>query len=226
MDPRLRGGDGNTINMSLTIIFLHGLGDTAENISFLKRYFEESEFSAIRWIFLQAPIRAVTLNGGFKMPAWYDIFELTSASREDSEDIETSAKTISTVLDTLIAEGTKSESIILAGFSQGGAIAMYTALRYPHKLAAVMGLSTYLIGEKTLSQEKSEANQSTPILLCHGARDLILPLSLFNRMANALEAENYLISTKVYDSMAHEISPEVVMEIKRFLLPLLQKEAV
>jgi phospholipase/carboxylesterase len=210
--------------MPLTIIFLHGLGDTAENISFLKQYFEEHEFSDIRWIFLQAPIRPVTLNGGFKMPAWYDIFELRDPPREDEAGIENSAKDIRVTLDTLIANGTKSESIILAGFSQGGAMALYTALRYPHQLAGAIGLSTYLIGQNTLHKDKAVANQFIPLLLCHGSADPILPLSLFRRMVSALEAENYLISAHVYDNMAHEISPEVVREMKAFLTTLIEEK--
>jgi phospholipase/carboxylesterase len=171
---------------------------------------------AIRFIFPHAPVRPVTLNNGMKMPAWFDIFGLTPGSQQDEAGIRNAEQRVVDLIDQEIASGIPSEKIVLAGFSQGGAVALQTGLRYPKPLAGILGLSTLLTLAEKLPQELSPANRSIPIFLAHGSQDTLLPIFLGEMVRDFLESLNYPVIWKTYP-MAHAVCPEEIRDISMWL---------
>jgi phospholipase/carboxylesterase len=160
------------------VIWLHGLG--ADGFDFVP-IVEELRLPptlAARFVFPHARPRPVTINNGFVMRAWYDIKGLGPGNAEDEAGIRESAAVVNGYVDKERARGISSERIVIAGFSQGGAIALQAALRQPQRLAGVMALSTYLPLRQTFAAEASPANRDAPILMCHGSRDAIVPMTL------------------------------------------------
>ena len=159
-----------------SIIWLHGL--CADGHDFEPIVQELSLKHPVRFIFPHAPSMPVTVNNGITMPAWYDIKAAEIDSQQDETGIQKSQKLILALIEREIERGVKSSNIILAGFSQGGAIALHTGLRYEKPLAGIMGLSTYLPLLDSVENEISDANRATAILLAHGAHDPIIPFEL------------------------------------------------
>jgi phospholipase/carboxylesterase len=199
-------------NPAATVIWLHGLG--ADGHDFEPIVPELRLARPVRFVFPHAPMRPVTINQGMRMRAWYDIFQF-GAGPEDDAGVRASQK----LVEELIAEE-KGKKIILAGFSQGGAIALQTALRHPERLSGVMALSTYLPLSATLEKERSPANHDVPIFMAHGKFDDIIPIDKAKRSREILEKLGYPVTWKEY-AMPHSVCPEEIGDISKFLVNLL-----
>jgi phospholipase/carboxylesterase len=198
------------------VIWLHGLG--ADGFDFVP-IVEELRLPptlAVRFIFPHARQRPVTINGGYVMRAWYDITSLGPDRVEDEAGIRESAQVVRGYIEQENARGIASERIVLAGFSQGGAIAFQAALRHPQRLAGVMALSTYLPLRQTLAAEASPANRDVPILMCHGVRDGVLPAALGSASRDFLQSLGYTVEWKAYP-MEHSVCIEEVLDISKWL---------
>ena len=201
----------------LAVIWLHGLG--ADGYDFEPIVPALGLRFAARFVFPHAPVRPVTINGGMPMRAWYDVFGWGRNVPEDAAGIRASAAAITRLIDREIERGIRSQGIVLAGFSQGGAIALHTALREPRPLAGILALSTYLPIADTLAAERTAANAGVPIFMAHGTDDPVLPLALAESSRRTLEAQGYAIDWRVYP-MAHTVSMEEVGAIGAWLAAL------
>lgn len=196
-----------------SVIWLHGLG--ADGHDFVP-IVDMLKLPNTRFILPHAQYKKVTINNGYEMRAWYDLFGLTLGSPEDEAGIREAQTYIEALIDNELARGIPSNSIVLAGFSQGGAIALHTALRYRKKLAGVLALSTYLPLKTFLPDEKSLENQKTPILMAHGTSDEVISLETNQVSLAVLQEENYQVNWHQYP-MAHTVSIDEVVEIRTFL---------
>ncbi len=196
------------------VIWLHGLG--ADGHDFESIVPELRLKQAVRFVFPHAPVQPVTINQGMRMRAWYDIFQF-GGGREDDRGIRASQALIVKLIE---EQPVPPEKIVLAGFSQGGAIALQTALRYPKKLAGIMALSTYLPLAATLAAERSAANAQTPIFMAHGQYDDIIPIRRAEDSRNFLQKLGYRIEWHDYP-MPHSVCGEEIGHIASFLTKLL-----
>jgi len=196
------------------VLWLHGLG--ADGHDFEPIVPELRLRKPVRFVFPHAPIQAVTINGGMQMRAWYDIFQF-GGGREDEKGVRASQKLLEKLIE---AQPVPPEKVILAGFSQGGAIVLQTALRYPKRLAGVMALSTYLPIAATLAAERSEANARIPIFMAHGQYDDIIPMQRAQASREALEKLGFRIEWHEY-RMPHSVCGEEVRDISAWLAKLL-----
>lgn len=198
------------------IIWLHGLGATSDDFAPVIPYLQLANTPAIRFIFPQAPDRPITLNGGYVMPGWYDIKGSDLSDKEDLEGITESEKTLNTLIDEQIATGITAQNIIIAGFSQGGAVAYYTGLRLKQKIGGILALSTYLPFAKQAKDEHTRANIDTPIMAMHGLHDGVVPIGMGKTSADAVAALGYTIEWKEYP-MEHSVVPEQLVDIGRWI---------
>ena len=201
----------------LAVLWLHGLG--ADGHDFEPIVPELGLSVPVRFVFPHAPVRPVTINGGMAMRAWYDILGFDRRAREDAAGIRASAAAVTELVDREIERGMSSDRIVLAGFSQGGAVALHTALREPRPLAGVLALSTYLPLAATLASERSAANARLPLFMAHGTDDGVLPLQLAETSRAALEALGYAVEWHAYP-MAHSVCLEEVGAIGAWLATL------
>ena len=203
-----------------SVIWLHGLGADGTDFLPLVPQLRLPDDVAPRFIFPNAPLRPVTVNNGLSMRAWYDVFSREVRGREDAAAIRASAATVQALIDQERTAGISARRIVLAGFSQGGAIALQAALRYPHTLAGILALSTYLPLAATLAAEATAANRAIPILICHGVQDPILPLHLAHQALAALKAQGYAPQLREYP-MPHSLCAAEVLDISRWLVQVL-----
>lgn len=187
------------------IIWLHGLGATANDFPPIVPHLGLDPSRAIRFIFPQAPDRPITINGGYVMPGWYDIRGLDLSSKEDREGIEQSRAMVEQLISKQIELGVPANNIILAGFSQGGAVSYYTTARSEHKLAGLLALSTYLVFMDQTESEQSKVNLNTPVFSSHGTQDSVVPLALGQQSVEYLQDLGYSVAWQTYP-MAHEVS--------------------
>jgi phospholipase/carboxylesterase len=199
-------------NPVASVIWLHGLG--ADGHDFEPIVPELRLSKPVRFVFPHAPIRPVTINQGMRMRAWYDIFQFGGGA-EDDAGIRASQKLVEEII---TAE--KGRKIILAGFSQGGAIVLQTALRHPERLAGVMALSTYLPLAAKLESERSKANHDVPIFMAHGKFDDIIPIDRAQRSKEMLEKLGYPVEWHEYP-MPHSVCAEEIRDISSFLVRIL-----
>lgn len=204
-----------------SVIWLHGLGASANDFVPVIPRLNLPEDHAIRFIFPQAPTQPVSLNQGYHMPAWYDIYGLALDSQQDEKGIRKSEADLAALIAREHERGIALDKIILAGFSQGGAMALHTALRFPHKLAGVMVLSSYLPLADFMADEKHSANATTSIFVAHGSYDHVLPLVAGEMTCEYLRTHNYDVAWHVYD-MAHEVCAEEIADISAWLQRVLQ----
>jgi phospholipase/carboxylesterase len=198
----------------LAIIWLHGLGADGHDFEPIVPELE-LPFPA-RFVFPHAPVRPITVNGGMEMRGWYDILGFGMNVRQDAAGIRASAAAVTRLIDREIERGLATSQIVLAGFSQGGAIALHTALREPRSLAGVLALSTYLPLGDTLGAERSAANAGVPIFMAHGSADPLLPLALAEGSRRALEGLGYAVDWHVYP-MPHSVCAEEIAAIAAWL---------
>ncbi len=206
-----------------SVIWLHGLGADGNDFVPIVPELQLPLSPAVRFVFPHAPMRAVTINNGMRMRAWYDILDLTPGGPQDDAGIRDSAVILGRFIQREREAGVAASRIVIAGFSQGGAIALHQALRHPERLAGVMALSTYLPLRTTLAAEASAANRDLPILMCHGSFDQVLPLRLGTSSCELLRAEGYTVDWKEYP-MQHQVCLEEVRDIATWLKARLPAE--
>lgn len=199
-----------------SIIWLHGLGADGHDFESIVPQLRLKSQASIHFIFPNAPIQAVTINNGMRMRAWYDILEMSLERKVDIVGIYESAKAIEVLIEQEIARGIAAENILLAGFSQGGLIALHTGLRYSQKLAGIVALSTYLPTVDSLNTEATTVNKAIPIFMAHGLMDSIVARQTGKIAFNALKAMNYPIKWFEYP-MEHSVCMEEVKDIADFI---------
>jgi phospholipase/carboxylesterase len=209
-------------NPTCSVIWLHGLGADGNDFVPIIPELHLPENPAIRFIFPSAPSMPVTVNGGYVMPAWYDIIGRNLMDQEDAEGTKRSAASIVELIDREVQRGIAYKNIVLAGFSQGCAMALYVGLRLPHELAGIIALSGYLPLAITLNLEKHAANQNTPIFMAHGTYDPVVVLDRAQASYATLEASGYEVEWNEYP-MEHSVNHEELKDISRFLQTVLPK---
>lgn len=202
-----------------TVIWLHGLGADGNDFAPIVPELALGEL-AVRFVFPHAPTMPVTINGGYVMRAWYDILGTDIDRREDEAGVRASQKAVEALLTRESGRGIAPGRIVLAGFSQGGAIALQTALRQPQALAGVMALSTYVPIATTLAAERNAASNSVPIFMAHGHLDPIIPLATAQRSRKLLESLGYAVQWHQYP-MEHSVCLEEIADIGAFLRAVL-----
>jgi phospholipase/carboxylesterase len=199
-------------NPTASVIWLHGLG--ADGHDFEPIVPELRLTKPVRFVFPHAPVRPVTINQGMRMRAWYDIFQF-GGGPEDDAGIRASQK----LLEDLVKKE-QGRKVILAGFSQGGAIVLQAALRHPERLAGVLALSTYLPLAATVESERSAANKDLPVFMAHGKFDDIIPIQRAQQSRDFLQKLQYKIEWREYP-MPHSVCAEEIADISAFLVKLL-----
>ena len=204
-------------NPDHAIIWLHGLGASGYDFEPIVEQLNLPESIRARYIFPHAPIQAVSLNNGMAMPAWYDIFGLDIDSEEDIEGIKRIRPEIDALIGLQIETGISVNKIVLAGFSQGGALALFSGLSYSHRLAGLIALSAYLPIRHELQEYAAEADLSLPVFLAHGSYDDIVPLEFARIAQKSLEQRGFTIDWKTYPC-AHTVCNEEIEDIRAWLL--------
>jgi phospholipase/carboxylesterase len=197
-----------------SIIWLHGLGASGDD--FVPFAHEMKLLQAVRYIFPHAPRRPVTLNGGYMMPAWYDIVGLTANARQDTTGIRVTQLEIEKLIEQQKQLGIPAKNIFLAGFSQGGAIALHTGLRTPEPLGGIIALSTYLPLAQTLSAEKGAGAKATPIFMAHGRDDSVVPYPWGKFSADLLTQSGFQLEWHEY-AMPHTVNNEEMRDLQAWL---------
>ncbi len=196
-----------------SVIWLHGLGaDGNDFVPVVKML----NLPHVRFILPHAAYKKVTANNGYEMRAWYDVFGFTVGSREDETGVHESQAYIESLISKEVARGIPANRIVLAGFSQGGAVALQTGLRHKQALAGIMALSTYLPLKTSLAKEKSKENQHIPIFMAHGTFDNVIALSTNRLSFEVLQAQHYTINWHEYP-MAHSVNTQEIEDIREFL---------
>ena len=201
------------IKVNASVIWLHGLGADGHDF---EPIVQKLSIPNVRFILPHAPEMAVTRNSGYIMPAWYDLYGVTGSSKEDEAGIRNSQSYVDTLIQKELDRGVAAERIVIAGFSQGGAIALHTGLRYAKKLAGIMALSTYLPLKAKLSAEVSPANAAIPIFMAHGVHDDVITLETCKISLQTLRDSHYQVSWHEYN-MAHSVCIEEISDIRGFL---------
>ena len=202
------------------VIWLHGLGDDGRGWSEIVPALNLPATTRVRFLFPHAPVIPVTINRGYPMRAWYDIRENDFNERADIAGVKRSQADVEALIAREKARGVASRRIVLAGFSQGGAIALYAGLRHAERLAALVALSTYVIAPAALTSEAAAANRDVPIFMAHGAQDPVVQFRWGLASRDALVAAGYAVEWHTY-VMPHSAVPEEIDAIGRFLVRVL-----
>jgi phospholipase/carboxylesterase len=205
-----------TTEHKYSVIWLHGLGADGHDFEGIVPELDLTDTSAIHFVFPNAPVQPVTINGGMKMRAWYDILEVSLVRKVDVPGIYASAELLEELIQQEIDKGIPSENIVLAGFSQGGVIALHVGLRYKHRLAGILALSTYLPTVEQLKAEQAEVNISIPVLMAHGIQDPVVTIQSGKAACKELQAMGYPVQWQEY-VMEHSVSLEEIKQISLFL---------
>jgi phospholipase/carboxylesterase len=203
------------------VIWLHGLGADGHDFEPIIPELRLDPGINIRFVFPHAPMMPVTINQGFVMRAWFDIRTADIGAEVDEKGILASAKLVNDLIETEIDNGIAPERIMLAGFSQGGAIVLQAGLRYPKRLGGIIALSAFLPLADSLQSEKSDANAALPIFLAHGSEDPVVPVDLGYRAQKVLEREGYEVEWHEYRGMAHSVSEQEIFHLAEWLEQLL-----
>lgn len=208
------------------VVWLHGLG--ADGFDFVPLVPELGlpDSLPVRFVFPHAPVRPVTVNNGYAMRAWYDIKVLSSSAlagpgMEDAPGIRASGEQVRALVDAQTAAGIDARKVIIAGFSQGGAVALQAGLRHPARLGGILALSTYLPLRDVVAGEVVAANRDVPILMCHGTADPIVPVALGERSRDTLKALDYPVEWRAYP-MQHQVCAQEIADIGEWLRARLQ----
>ena len=197
------------------VIWLHGLGADGHDFEPIVPELRLPAALRVRFVFPHAPQRPVTINMGMRMRAWYDILQLGGGA-EDEAGIRDSQRQVDALVERELGRGVAARRVVLAGFSQGGAIALQAGLRYPEQLAGIMALSTYLPLAATLAAERHAANQPVPVLMAHGTHDDIIPIARAQRSRDALAALGYAVEWREYP-MPHSVCAAEIGDIRNWL---------
>lgn len=208
-------------NPTASVIWLHGLGADGHDFEPIVEQLPLPKDAAIRFIFPHAPSLPVTINNGAVMPAWYDILEMSIEREVDENQLKISSASIIDFINHEISRGIKSERIVIAGFSQGGAVAFDVALSFPKRLAGLLALSSYFATKDSI--EFSEANQEIPIEIHHGDYDSVVPVVLGNASYELLSSKGYPVNLKTY-AMEHSVCAQQISDISQWFIDTLQLE--
>jgi len=206
---------------SASIIWMHGLGADGHDFVDIVPELRLPARPGVRFVFPHAPMRPVTINGGYVMRAWYDIRDDDGGRREDPAGVRASQKSIEALIQREKERGVLAASIVIAGFSQGGAMALQTSLRYGERLAGVMALSCSLPLADTLAAEAAPANRDVPIFMAHGTDDPMIPMARAVRARETLVGLGYRVEWHEY-RMPHSVSPEEIRDIAAWLATVLK----
>ncbi len=204
-------------NCEYSVIWLHGLGASGHDFEPIVPELGLTENPGVRFVFPHAPVRPITVNGGASMPGWYDITSLDFGSREqDIVGVQTSAGQINALIEAEVGKGIPASNILLAGFSQGGAIALYTALTSTHKLGGIMALSTYLPIHEIALANMTEHAKSLPVFMAHGQHDDVIQIQHALTSRDILQNSGIAIEWHDYP-MPHSVSAEEIADISLWL---------
>jgi len=201
-------------NPATSVIWLHGLGADGNDFAPIVPGLQLPK-TAIRFVFPHAPVQPVTINGGMRMRAWYDISD-GAIRREDDAGVRASQTLIESLIAREKQRGTEAKRLVLAGFSQGGAIALHTGLRHAERIAGIMALSTYLPLAEKFAAEANAANRDVPIFMAHGSYDPVIPLARAAQSRGLLESLGYSLEWREYP-MPHSVCPEEITDIGAWL---------
>jgi len=207
-----------------SVIWLHGLGADGNDFVPIVNELDLTGAPAIRFVFPHAPVRPVTINNGMMMRAWYDVLlgDLEGKSRRaDEQGVRESQALVNALIEREAGRGIATEKIVIAGFSQGGAVTLQTGLRYPKKLAGMMALSTYLPLPDSLGQEAAPANKQTPIFMAHGVHDGVIPLVMGAGSMTLLTGMGHPVEWHQYP-MQHSVCAEEIGDIGAWLRKILK----
>ncbi len=207
-------------NPTAAVIWLHGLGADGNDFAGLVPELDLEGCPPIRFIFPHAPSIPITINGGYVMPGWYDLYGMDLVSRQDDRGIQKSEWAINALIENEVARGIPYDRIVLAGFSQGCAMALHTALRLPHKIAGVMALSGYLPLADRFPSERHAANAHTPIFMAHGTQDQVVVIQRGEESRDALAKLGHPVQWHTYP-MPHSVHPREIADIAAFLQQVL-----
>lgn len=199
-----------------SVIWLHGLGADGYDFVDIPPMLDLPAKMGIHFIFPHAPVRPVSLNGGYKMRAWFDLYSLSPDAEQDAKGIYEAQKLINNIIDQEIASGIPADKIILAGFSQGAALALYAGLHYPQQLGGILALSGFLVLAGQTPLAKDSPNSKIPILLMHGQGDDVVPINLAETTRNKLLVSGFSSDFKVYP-MGHSVCAEELQDIAKWL---------
>ena len=202
------------------VIVLHGLGADGSDFVSIAREMDLTLVGPVRYVFPHAPVMPVTINGGYRMRAWYDLLGIDLLQREDEPGLRRSCAAVEHLLARETARGIAAGRIVLAGFSQGCAVALLAGLRHRERLAGIAGLSGYLPLAASTAAERTEANAPTPIFLAHGEQDDIVPIAAGAASRDALRGLGYPVEWHPYP-MAHSVCMEEIADLNRWLLGVL-----
>ena len=203
------------------VVWLHGLGADGHDFESLVPELQLPPSLAVRFVFPHAPVRPVTINGGHRMRAWYDVAGFDRRAAQDERGIRESAEAIGALVKRERERGIAASRILVAGFSQGGAMALFTALRWPERLGAILALSTYLPLAESLSQEGTPENKSVPIFMAHGVFDPVVPLVMGAGSMTFLVGAGYAVDWRQYP-MQHSVCAQEIEDIGAWLRKILK----
>jgi phospholipase/carboxylesterase len=203
-----------------TIIILHGLGADGNDFVPIARELDLAEAGPVRFVFPHAPVIPVTINNGYRMRAWYDILGMDLASREDEAGLRKSMAAVEDLLEREEERGMPAHRIVLAGFSQGCAMALLTGLRHKERLAGMVGMSGYLPLARTTGSERTDANALTPIFMGHGRHDDVVDIARGTASCDALRGLGYEVEWHDYP-MGHSVCMEEIEDLNAWLLKVL-----
>jgi phospholipase/carboxylesterase len=203
-----------------SVIWLHGLGADGHDFEPIVPHLDAALTSRTRFVFPHAPKRPVTINGGYVMRAWYDVVDADIARRADADGVHESERILHDYIETEVANGIPPERIVVAGFSQGGAITLHGGLRYPQRLAGVLGISCYLPLPNAIAKGSAPANATTSVFMAHGTEDPVIPVAAGKQSRDYLKNLDYDIEWHTYP-IPHSVCLEEIEDISRWLLRVL-----
>ena len=210
-------------NPDASVIWMHGLGDDGKGWSEVVPALNLPQSLAVRFIFPHAPVIAVTINNGMRMRAWYDIRQANLSERADLEGVRTSQAHVDALIAREVSRGIAARRVILAGFSQGGAIALYAGVRHAERLGGVIGLSTYLVGFDQVAADASAANRDVPIFMAHGTLDGVVQLAWAERSRDALRAGGWDVEWHTYP-IEHSAVIDEIVAAGKFIIKVFTKQ--
>jgi phospholipase/carboxylesterase len=202
------------------VIWLHGLGADGNDFVPIAQELRLPPALRLRFVFPHAPIRPITINQGYRMRGWYDVTSLDVAGRDDVDGIIASSDAVGRLCEDQVSRGIEHDRIVLAGFSQGGAIALHSGLRHPQRLAGIMALSCYLPRGDSLETEAAAANRVTPVFMAHGRMDNVVTIEFGRQAREQLEQQGYSIEWRDYP-IGHSVCADEIADIRRWLIELL-----
>jgi len=204
-----------------SVVWLHGLGADGHDFEPIVPELDLPDTLPVRFVFPHAPLQRVTVNGGAVMRAWYDIYELGGMRREDERGVRASQAAVEALLGREKARGVAAGRLVLAGFSQGGAIALQAGLRHPERLAGILALSTYLPLRDTVEAEATAASRGVPIFMAHGLHDPLIPVERARQSRDRLLALGYPVQWREYP-MPHAVNVDEIRDVADWLTTVLR----